>query len=209
MDFRTLTDGVDGYVGGMTSGGPIGEALIVVDMQRAFIDGDGAVHGAAALLGRVERLVERARAARVPVILVQNDGPPGAPDESGSPGWALAVAPSPGDWVVRKTDDDAFDGTELQELLREAGTRRVVVVGVYSEMCVAATARGARSRGLVVVLPHDGHATVDTPAWPGVAEAVPAPVVSRVAEWSLGDQVVLVPSTSAVEFRRPPGPDSA
>lgn len=81
---------------------------------------------------------------------------------------------------------------------------------VPSEMCVAATARGAMTRGFTVVLPRDGHTTYAVPA-DGAAPAVPATHVSRVAEWSLGDEVV-APDTADVRFGRrqmpSTGPDS-
>lgn len=176
------------------------DALIVVDMQRAFLSGDHAVADAEGLLGRVEELLGRARGAGVPVVLVQNDGPEGAPDETGSAGWGLAVSPIRGDVIVRKTVDDAFEETDLGSVLRAQSVKSVLVTGLFSEMCVAATARGAMARGLAVILAHDGHATVATPAWDGVADAVPAEAVSRVAEWSLGDEVALVAHTTDVRF---------
>jgi hypothetical protein len=61
-------------------------------------------------------------------------------------------------------------------------------------MCVAATARGALDRGYAVVLPRGGHTTYPIPGDGGSGIAVPAGLVSRVAEWSLGDTVE-VPGT--------------
>jgi streptothricin hydrolase len=58
-------------------------------------------------------------------------------------------------------------------------------------MCVSATARSALDRGLAVVLPHDAHSTHGIPVLPGIAPAVPAAMVARVAEWALGDQIEL------------------
>jgi hypothetical protein len=67
-------------------------------------------------------------------------------------------------------------------------------------MCVSATARTALERGFGVVLPHDAHATCDIAAAPGFGQAVPAAIVSRVAEWALGDQAELVASTEDAAF---------
>ncbi len=78
----------------------------------------------------------------------------------------------------------------------------VCLVGIQSEMCVAATARGALARGFAVVLPRDGHTTYDVPA-DGGAPAVPAAQVSRVAEWSLGDEVVVPDRLVDVRFVQP------
>ncbi len=119
------------------------QALLVVDVQRGFVDGPGAVPGHAALLAAIGTLLARARAADAPVIFLQNDGPAGAIDEAGTAGWALYFAPRDGEHVVRKCEDDGFAGTRLDTLLEANGVCNVAICGVLSEMCVAATARAA------------------------------------------------------------------
>jgi streptothricin hydrolase len=171
------------------------QCLIVVDLQTAFVTGPDAVPGAAALLAAATDLLDRARQSRSPIIHLQNDGALGAPDEAGTAGWALQIEPDAVETVIRKTGDDGFEGTGLGDVLAADDIRRVVITGLLSEMCVSATARSALKRGLDVVLPHDAHATYDIPARPGIAAAVPAATVARVAEWALGDQVE-VPATS-------------
>lgn len=124
------------------------------------------------------------------MIHLQDDGAwPGSLIPRGSTDWELLLPVAEGDRVVTKPRDDGFDGTDLEAILRGAGVSRLCVVGIQSEMCVAATARGAMARGLTVLLPRDGHTTYAVPA-DGAALAVPAAHVSRVAEWSLGDRVV-------------------
>ena len=178
------------------------DALIVVDMQAAFVSGPNAVASGTELAERIELLLGRARAAGVLIAHLQNDGPDGAPDEPGTAGWDLALPLhlSERELVVRKSADDGFDGTGLGELLRRHGVDRLVICGVQSEMCVGATARTALARGLRVVLPHDAHATYDIPAVAGLAERVPAHHVARVAEWALGDEAEIVAQARDVEF---------
>jgi hypothetical protein len=53
------------------------------------------------------------------------------------------------------------------------------------------------------VLPHDGHATYDIPARTGVSDAVPAVMTARVADWALGDQVLIPATCDEVAFTRP------
>jgi len=67
-------------------------------------------------------------------------------------------------------------------------------------MCVSATARSALARGYHVVLPHDAHATYDIPAAEGIAELVPHAMVSRVAEWALGDEIDVIAHAADVLF---------
>ena len=107
------------------------------------------------------------------------------------------VAPEPGEFILRKTRDDGFDGTELEDVLARKGVTRIAVAGLLSEMCVSATVRGALVRGLQVVLVHDAHATYNL-------DDIPSSIVSRVAEHALGDEVELADAVS-VMFGRPSG----
>ncbi|MEU1126608.1 isochorismatase family protein [Streptomyces sp. NPDC005899] len=182
------------------------EALVVVDVQTAFVTGSGALPGAARLLDRTADLITRARQAGALVVHVQNDGPAGSGDEPHTPGWALHHPVRDGvmETVVRKTHDDGFQGTPLHDLLSTAGVRSIAVCGLMSEMCVQATARTALALGYRVALPHDGHATHDIPAEPGVSEAVPAATVSRVAAWALSGDADVTIAAADVGFTAPP-----
>lgn len=180
-------------------------ALVIVDVQKAFVTGEGSVPAGEQLVASLGEFLERARAAGVLIIHLQNDGPSGAIDEPGQVGWELhfPTVDSNHEVVIRKVEDDGFDGTPLAELLREHGVRRIAVGGVMSEMCVLATARAALVRGLGVVMPHDGHATYDIGPAPGATEGVPAAMASRVAEWALGDEVEIVAHATDVTFTSP------
>jgi len=182
---------------------PLADALLVVDVQHAFVQGHNAVPGHATLRSMIEVLLDRARSAWAPVIFLQNDGPAGALDEPLQPGWKLYFAPLSGEVVIRKTKDDGFDGTDLDAILAAFDVRELAVCGVLSEMCVAATARGALERGYGVLLPHDAHATYDVPAGPG-SQGVPAAMAARAAEWSLGDEIGICASARDVQFRKRP-----
>lgn len=177
------------------------DALIVIEVQRAFVTGPDAIPGAGDVLVAVDRLIRNARDAGSLIVHVQNDGPSGAADEPGTPGWMLHIEPLPAEPVVRKVEDDAFAGTALETLLRDHGAASVVVCGVQSEMCVAVTARTAMERDLVVILPRDAHGSYPVPADTNGGVAVPAAHVARVAEWSLGDAIVVPRSSAQVSFR--------
>ncbi|MBW5420895.1 isochorismatase family protein [Streptomyces sp. BG9H] len=174
-------------------------------MQSAFVSGRGAVPDADRLLHTVGDLMARARESGALLVQLQNDGEPGSPDEPGTPGWRLhlPVDTGRGEVVLRKSADDGFEETRLEKLLREAGVTELALCGVMSEMCVSATARTALELDFRVVLPHDAHATYDIPAAEGISDAVPAAVVSRVAEWALGDEIEVVARASDVGFTRP------
>lgn len=143
-------------------------ALIVVDMQNDFCDPTGLVHqvyrfdvsAGAALLPTLCRLIDAARAARVPVIFTRmvNDAGTESPAfrgrrlvaggtavcRSGSWGaelWQLRLEAS--DLVIDKHRHSAFHGTDLDLRLRSLGKESVVLTGVNTNVCVEATARDA------------------------------------------------------------------
>ena len=181
----------------MTTDPTFAEALIIVDVQRGFLEGPKAIPEAGRLVDRLSRLLGSARHAGALVVHLQNDGAPGAVDEPAAPGWELSLTPveSANEVVIRKSTDDGFAGTGLGDLLDARGVRRIVVGGLLSQMCVSATARAALARGFAVVVPRDAHGTYDL-------EDIPAAVVARVAEHALGDEPELVESAD-VGFMAP------
>ncbi|WP_329042974.1 cysteine hydrolase family protein [Streptomyces sp. NBC_01422] len=185
-------------------------ALIVVDVQRAFVRGDDALPEAARLVDRTADLIARARAAGALVVHVQNDGAAGADDEPHTAGWELhhPVEAGPTEVVIRKTHDDAFQETSLGALLTASGVRSLAVCGLMSEMCVQATARSAVALGYRVALPYDAHATYDIPAEPGISAALPAATVSRVAAWPLSRDADVTARAADVTFTAVPSPTS-
>lgn len=179
----------------------VAHAVIVVDMQRAFVESPGAIPRIGTVLPAAQRQIEGAHAAGALVIFLQNDGAAGEPDQPATAGWELAIAPQPGDVVVRKRYDDGFDGTEVETVLRTHQVKTISICGVMSEMCVAATARSAMERGYEVALAHDAHGTYDVPALASGEPGVPAALATRAAEWSLGDDVLIPLTSESVRFR--------
>ena len=139
------------------------DALVIVDLQLGMLNGalcpplpDGD-----ALLARVAALLDDARARGVPIVHIRHGGGAGDPLETGSDGWHLhpKVAPISGEPVVDKTVRNGFDNTRLLEALGPA--KRLTFAGAQSEVCVAATCRGALAHGFKVALVADAHGT-----WP-------------------------------------------
>jgi len=137
-------------------------AVLVIDVQHALCTGEYAVFEAGNLIGRINDVLEKARAAATLVIFIQHESPDGILDY-GSDGWRLAdgLKVLPSDLVVRKTASDAFHETELQAVLQERGIGELVICGLQSEFCVDTTIRRALSLGYPVTLVADGHATMD------------------------------------------------
>lgn len=179
---------------------PHADALLLVDVQCAFMAGADAVPGHLALQACIARLLARARRAGVLVIFLQNDGEPGSPDAPHGEGWQLYFPPVQGEHVVLKAEDDGFLETRLHALLQARDVQCLALCGLLSDMCLAATARSALTRGYDVLLPHDAHGTYDVPPGSGGSPGVPAALAARAAEWSLGDGVSILPSADAVQF---------
>lgn len=70
-----------------------------------------------------------------------------------------AVAPEAGDLVIDKNASSPFNGTGIDQLLRNLGARTLVVTGTATDMCVETTARDAADRGYDVIVVEDATAT--------------------------------------------------
>lgn len=143
--------------------------LLIVDAQVNQFEPPMAVHDGPVILDRLKRLVALARAAKVPVAFIQNDGGEIDPDFPGTPGWALhpELIPIGSEKVYRKTTTDSFHETGLLEDLRAAGITELVIAGMQSNYCIDATTRRAISEGFKVTLVSDAHSTfsfTDEPA---------------------------------------------
>jgi nicotinamidase-related amidase len=147
-----------------------GTALVVIDVQCGILNLPKLERKAAIdqaldeTVQRIARLIERSRAASVPVIYVQHDGGHGHRLEPHTPGWAIRpeLAPRAGEPIIHKRACDAFFETRLQEELAVRNVQQLVVAGCMTQYCVDTTVRRAVSLGYDVVLAADGHMTADT-----------------------------------------------
>lgn len=137
-------------------------AILVIDVQEALSTGEYGAHGAADVIARINAVTGRARAAGVPVVLIQHEALAGSL-QHGSPGWQLAAAlvQRDADIRLRKTATDSFHRTGLDALLKGWGIQRLVICGFQSEFCVDTTTRRALALGYEVLLVADGHSTLD------------------------------------------------
>lgn len=69
------------------------------------------------------------------------------------------LAPQPGDLVIDKNASSAFNGSAIDQLLRNMGVETLVVTGMATDMCVETTSRDAADRGYNVVVVEDATAT--------------------------------------------------
>lgn len=137
-------------------------AVLVIDVQEALSSGEYGAYDAAQVIARINAATARARAAGVPVVLIQHEADAG-PLQHGSSGWQLAaaLAVQDTDLRLRKTATDSFHQTELDELLKGQDIQRLVICGFQSEFCVDTTTRRALALGYEVLLVADGHSTLN------------------------------------------------
>jgi len=139
------------------------QALLVIDLQIGVVDGTPIQHSSQ-LLEAVNGLLSKARESGVDVIYIQHDGPKGHRVEVGTSGWPIhpAIAPGPGELVVRKRSSDSFFETDLHQVLQERDIQAITICGAMTEYCVDTTCRRAVSLGYDVTLASDAHGTADT-----------------------------------------------
>ena len=78
-----------------------------------------------------------------------------------------ALAPRPGEPVIRKRWYDGFAGTELDGALRARGVTSLVITGTMTDICVLSTVVGAFNREYRISVVADGVATL----WPEIQRA--------------------------------------
>ncbi len=162
---------------------PRRSALIVIDMQNAFVAEGGPLETpeARAMIPRLERLIEFARENKIPIVWTQSDHRPPyggvmlrkfpviANDRilwQGEPSFDMyphMLQPRPGkcEYVIAKHKFDAFFETDLDAILRYHEVNTVIITGTATNVCCESTARAAYMRDYLVAFPHDTNATFD------------------------------------------------
>ena len=124
------------------------QALVVIDLQNDYFpEGRFPLWAAEAVLERIEAAIARARAAGIPVILVQHvaDGSHGiAPFfNAGTPGVEIHPrirAAAPEAPVVIKAFADSFHHTDLAGVLASLKVESLLLCGMMTQNCVTHTA---------------------------------------------------------------------
>jgi ureidoacrylate peracid hydrolase len=153
---------------------PAHAAVVVVDVENEFCSPGGKRYmgeRGEAILRPLAGLLDRARAAGVPVIYVHSVREADNPEFTvfhvgehlmrGSWGaeYCDAIAPQPGEPVVDKECHDCFNHTKLEAVLARLGVRpcghTVIVTGVALGVCVSHAVLGFSVRDYWVAVPMD------------------------------------------------------
>ncbi|NWA41459.1 cysteine hydrolase [Pseudomonas reactans] len=143
------------------------DALLIIDMQTGLYDGPEKPFERERVLATINLLIQRARHVDAPIFVARHTGPAGSPIEAGSPLWQLwhgLEVDESRDHLFNKSRPSCFLGTNLEQQLRAAQVKDLVIAGMKTQFCLDTTCRVAVELGFSVVLPEDGHTCMDTPA---------------------------------------------
>jgi nicotinamidase-related amidase len=145
-------------------------ALVVIDVQNGVVAGS---HDRDGVVERISQLVDRARAADVPVVWVQHQDDGLAPDTDA---WQFVpeLVRDEREPLVHKSYPDSFEDTTFEQTLEDLKVGSLIVTGAQSDCCIRATLHGAIVRGYDAALVGDAHTTEDLSPYgaPGPGEVV-------------------------------------
>jgi nicotinamidase-related amidase len=139
-------------------------ALLIIDIQNDYFPGGAMeLEGADAAAVKAGKVIRQFRDKGIPVIHVRHlSVRPGSTFFlPGTRGAEIhdAVTPLAGERVIEKNFPNSFRGTKLEQTLKEAGVKNLVVAGMMTHMCVDATVRHAADLGYKITLLGDACAT--------------------------------------------------
>ena len=174
-------------------------ALLVIDVQNEYFTGDMPIEFPSVdiSLPNIARAMAAARAAGVPVIVVQHDAPADSPIfAKGSDGWQLhpQVAAFAADHRINKAMGSVFAGTDLRAWLEGHGIDTLTVIGYMTHNCDAATIYHAAHDGLQVEFLQDATGTL---SYANAAGAASAEEIHRVYSTVFHSNFAAVASTQA------------
>ncbi|KAM7207167.1 Isochorismatase-like protein [Naviculisporaceae sp. PSN 640] len=145
-------------------------ALIIIDAQNEYKSGKLAVTNAEKSSKVIASLLEKYRAANGKVVHILHKTSEDAPVFT--VGTPLAdefaeLAAKDGEPVIWKNHPGSFADTNLDEVLKGWGVKKVVLTGYMAHVCVSTTARQASQRGYDVLVVEDGIGDRDLPGHSG------------------------------------------
>lgn len=155
-------------VGFETSTGTFRAALLLIDVinDMDFEGSESLVRLAEPMARRLRALKKRARAAGVATIYINDNFGKWRSDfralvdrciNTDVPGRRVAkmLKPDGKDYFVLKPKQSAFYGTTLDTLLRDLGTKKLILTGVAGDNCVLFSANDAYMRDFKLFIPSD------------------------------------------------------
>jgi nicotinamidase-related amidase len=130
------------------------KALLVVDIQERFIKGSRA-YEEERFIKTVNHAIDVFRSAGDLIVYVHHIKSDVAP---GAPGWEFdeRIHMKEGAPFVWKTKGNAFDGTNLREILDENNVTEITVCGLVTQNCIRSTCIACVEEGYKTLLVKNG-----------------------------------------------------
>ncbi len=171
--------------------------VVMIDCQMEYVDGFLPLTGVEPALEECAKILERARAAKTPIVHVVHEGRSGGAFDLDGHGGKIApkAARIDGEELVKKPLPNAFAKTNLNDILAAGGRQQLILAGFQTHMCISSTARAALDLGYRVTVVGAASATRDLPRPDGgVMKAEDLHIASLTA---LGDRFAVIAKDSA------------
>ena len=132
-------------------------ALLVIDVQQGLFERSAPIYQAEDVLKNINLLVADAHKKNIPVVYIQHA------NEStlikGTREWHFHdhIRPQEGDFHIHKQHGNAFEQTELHQILQDHQIDTIIASGLVTHGCVQATCLGGLELGYRVILTKDAH----------------------------------------------------
>lgn len=138
--------------------------LLVIDMQVGVYSKER--YDAGGTLDRINTLIDAVRESGGQVVFIRHCTEHGL--EKGSDAWQILpeLDQRDSDVKVDKISCSAFCRTELEDVLKRMGTRKLLISGCCTDFCVDTTVREAAGLGYETIVAADCHTTADKPYMP-------------------------------------------
>jgi nicotinamidase-related amidase len=176
----------------------VDSTLIMIDCQNTYTRGVMALDGVQDALDEAAKLLERARSAGIPIVHIEHDDGDGSLyDIRAEIGQIVdRVAPQGDESVIVKNFPNSFVQTDLDDRLKAAGARNLLLAGFMTHMCVNSTARGAFNLGYAPTVVASATATR---ALPGPTGVVPSGALQAASLAAISDLFgIVVPDVAAI-----------
>ena len=132
-------------------------ALLVIDVQQGLFEHAKPIYQAEQMLANINTLVRRAHQQQAPVLYIQHSNQGFLKRDT--PHWQLhsQLQPTAEDIHIYKEHGNAFQETSLHDELQARRVDTLIVTGLVSHGCVAATAKGGIQNGYRVIVASDAH----------------------------------------------------
>lgn len=176
-------------------------ALILIDIQKGFEDIEywGGHRNNLLAEENAGKLLQFWRKNHLPVFHVKHCSVnPESRLAEGKPGneFHHLVKPDTGETIIKKNVNSAFIGTNLEQMLRDAGIKTLVIAGLTTDHCISTSVRMAGNLGFETFVVSDGTATFDKIGTDG--QKYSAEIIHEISLVSLHNEFATVVTTSNI-----------